>query len=272
MQGFLWQSDALGNFFRRGLESEQMTSTKVFEIFQNCAEAIQQGVLIQRVSRTDKEFHFQDWFQERIKSLNIFFEQGGRNSYPDFTLVQFTEGYEIKGLAYPGRDASYDCNSQVPTGCHNGRDVYYVFGRYPKDSANEAEYPVIDLIICHGDFLNADHDYIHENKSVKGFGSYGDILIRDRKMYVAPTPYAIADGLAGTKTLIVPDTFAAPNGFKNVGNMIRTEADKLVVGYRFKFGTNLITASKVPNPDAGKEHKFSAFRIDTDSDKPVTMS
>jgi aminoglycoside phosphotransferase len=49
------------------------------------------------------------------------------------------------------------------------------------------QYPIIDLVICHGDFLNADHNYIHENKSVKGFGSYGDIMIRDRKMYVAPT-------------------------------------------------------------------------------------
>jgi len=38
------------------------------------------------------------------------------------------------------------------------------------------------LVICHGDFLNADHDYVHKNKSVKGFGTYGDILIRDRKM------------------------------------------------------------------------------------------
>jgi|SRR5829696_8936912 len=27
-----------------------------------------------------------------------------------------------------------------------------------------------------------------------GFGSYGDILVRDRKMYVAPTPFALAEG------------------------------------------------------------------------------
>ena len=44
---------------------------------------------------------------------------------------------------------------------------------------------MLDLVVCHGDFLNADHDYVHKNKSVKGFGSYGDIMIRDRKMYVA---------------------------------------------------------------------------------------
>ena len=29
------------------------------------------------------------------------FEAGGRNSCPDFRMVQFTDGYEPKGLAYP---------------------------------------------------------------------------------------------------------------------------------------------------------------------------
>ena len=97
-------------------------------------------------------------------------------------MVKSTEGYELKGLAYPGRDTNFDSNSQVPTGLHNGRDIYYVFGRYPKNPDGNS-YPVIDLVICHGDFLNIDHEYTHENKSVKGFGGYGDIMIRDRKMY-----------------------------------------------------------------------------------------
>ena len=118
-------------------------------------------------------------------------------------MVATTEGYELKGLAYPGRDASFDSNSQVPTGFHNGRTIYYVFGRYPKNPDGNS-YPVLDLVICHGDFLNADHEYVHKNKSVKGFGSYGDILIRDRKMYVVPTPFRIAEGLAHQLTLILP--------------------------------------------------------------------
>lgn len=71
-------------------------------------------------------------------------------------------GYEVKGLGWPGREANYDCNSQVPRGIHNGRNIYYVFGRYPS-GADDNEYPVIDLIICHGNFLNSDHDYIHKN-------------------------------------------------------------------------------------------------------------
>jgi len=54
---------------------------------------------------------------------------------------------------------------------HNGRAIFYVFGRYPNAADAGKEYPVIDLVVCHGDFLNADHEYIHKNRSIKGFGS-----------------------------------------------------------------------------------------------------
>jgi len=167
----------------------------VLTVFKQCVEAIDQGVLIRRESQTDKEYHFQNWFKGRIQETGIKYEIAGRNTYPDFRIVEKTEGYELKGLAYPGRDASFDSNSQVPSGFHNGRTIYYVFGRYPKRPDGNT-YPVIDLVICHGDFLNADHKYVHENKSVKSFGSYGDILIRDRKMYVVPTPFKLVEGVA----------------------------------------------------------------------------
>lgn len=156
---------------------------------------MRKGAFIERVSATDKEFHFQNWFKTRLEKTRLNFDQGGRNSYPDFRMVKTPEGFEIKGLAYPGRDASFDSNSQVPSGHHNGRTVYYVFGRYPKNPDGNS-YPVLDLVLCHGDFLNADHEYRHKNKSVKGFGSYGDLLIRDRKMYVVPTPFRLVDGVA----------------------------------------------------------------------------
>jgi hypothetical protein len=64
-------------------------------IFQHCVEAIRQGTLIERESARDKEFHFQDWFKRRLTETGLNFEQGGRNSYPDFALVRFTDGYEI---------------------------------------------------------------------------------------------------------------------------------------------------------------------------------
>jgi hypothetical protein len=248
-----------------------MKRTRVFELFSSCVHAINQGVLISQVSRTDKEFHFQNWFEDRLRDSEILYDKSGRNSYPDFTLVEFTEGYEIKGLAWPGRESTYDCNSQVPTGYHNGRDIFYVFGRYPRSGEAGSEYPVIDLIFCHGDLLNADHEYVHKNQSVKGFGSYGDIMIRDRKMYVAPTPFAIADGLTGTRTLLVPSTWDAPKGFKKVGDLARTEADNLVVGYEFDLKANTISATTVPNPSSGKKHSFAAYRVESDADKPVSL-
>ena len=116
-------------------------------VFLRCVEAIRRGKLIVRESSKDKEFHFHNWFMERLGETGLNFDQGGRNSYPDFRLVKTTEGYEVKGLAYPGRDASFDSNSQVPTGHHNGRDIYYVFGRYPKNPDGDS-YPVLDLELC----------------------------------------------------------------------------------------------------------------------------
>jgi len=242
----------------------------VVPIFIRCVEAIRAGALIVRESSKDKEFHFQNWFADRLRETLLNFDQGGRNSYPDFTLVKFTEGFELKGLAYPGRDASFDSNSQVPTGFHNGRDIYYVFGRYPK-SPDGDQYPVLDLVACHGDFLNADHDYVHENKSVKGFGSYGDILIRDRKMYVVPTPFRLADGLAHQQTLILPATERMDGDLIAVGDLRRVEAPEMVVGYSFDLQTNSLTPKTVPNPGAGTEHLFRAYRLKGSPLNPVTM-
>ena len=243
----------------------------VHDVFKHCVEAIRKGVLIRRVSSTDKEFHFQNWFKSRLEELGQNFEIGGRNSYPDFRLVQETEGFELKGLAYPGRDASFDSNSQVPTGFHNGRDIYYVFGRYPKTPDGDS-YPVLDLVVCHGDFLNADHEYEHQNKSVRGFGSYGDLLIRDRKMYVVPTPFRLAHGVAHCQTLILPADSTPGRGFECVGELCRRETDRVVVAYSFDLQTNELTPTTVANPNAGREHRFRAWRLKGSPGDPVTMN
>src|SRR5438105_9847000 len=206
------------------------TGQPCLEVFARCVAGIQSHKLIQRETRQDKEFHFQNWFKARLGETKLNFEVGGRNAYPDFRLVSSTDGFEVKGLAYPGREANYDCNSQVPSGSHNGRTIFYIFGRYPAEPDGDS-YPVLDLVVCHGDFLNADHEYVHKNKSVKGFGTYGDIMIRDRKMYVAPTPFALTEGTTGLMTLIVPDSATPDSRFVLVGYLTRTEADNLVVGY-----------------------------------------
>lgn len=252
--------------------------TTCFDIFEQCVNAIQAGELIESVSAKDKEFHFQNWFQKRLQNLTIHFEGSGRNTYPDFCLVKYPEGYEVKGLGWPGRERDYDSNSQVPTGYHNGRQIFYVFGRYPADvttyTAQEGgrrQYPVVDLVICHGDFLNADHNYIHKNKSVKGFGTYGDIMIRDRKMYVAPTPFALTSGTTGLVTLIIPENIEPDSRFQTVGHLRRVETDTLVVGYTFDLRTNEINTERVPNPTAGAEHRFIAYRLNNQASKPVLM-
>ncbi|MDR1397604.1 MAG: hypothetical protein LBJ14_07720 [Desulfarculales bacterium] len=253
--------------------------TTVFDVFEKCVQAVQAGELIESVSAKDKEFHFQNWFQNRLQSLAIHFEGSGRNTYPDFCLVEYAEGYEIKGLAWPGRERDYDSNSQVPTGYHNGRKIFYVFGRYPADLSGYADqgngrkqYPVVDLVVCHGDFLNADHNYIHKNKSIKGFDTYGDIMIRDRKMYVAPTPFALTEGATGLMTLILPDKFGSDDRYKEVGHLTRIEANKLVVGYNFDLRTNELCAERIPNPNAGTQHLFIAYRLKGQAEKRVSMT
>lgn len=247
------------------------------DLFANAVEAINGGELIESVSAKDKEFHFQNWFERRLAAVGVHYDQAGRNTYPDFALVHSAEGFEVKGLAWPGRDRSYDCNSQVPTGLHNGRHVYYVFGRYPADlspyasAAGPKKYPVIDLVICHGDFLNADHTYVHKNRSVKGFGTYGDIMIRDRKMYVAPTSFALTNGTTGLRTLILPADWPQDDRFTLVGELERIEGQHLVVGYAFDLNTNAIAPQTIPNPAAGAKHRFKAYRLATDVPTPVSM-
>jgi hypothetical protein len=246
------------------------TATTAFDVFHRCAEAIRAHKLIRRESRQDKEFHFQNWFKARLAETKLNFEVGGRNSYPDFRLVAFTEGFEVKGLAYPGREANYDCNSQVPSGSHNGRTIFYVFGRYPSDPDGNT-YPILDLVVCHGDFLNADHTYVHKNKSVKGFGSYGDIMIRDRKMYVAPTPFGLTVGTAHHHTLILPAEMRVDSRFSEVGSLVRRETRTLIVGYMFDLRNNTLKAQTTDNPDAGKRHAFCAYRLKNAAMDRVSM-
>lgn len=246
------------------------TTSTVFDLFTQCVRAIHNGVFITRQSRQDKEFHFQNWISERLAQTGLYFEAGGRNSYPDFRMVNAADGYEVKGLAYPGREDTYDCNSQVPSGFHNGRTIFYVFGRYPAEPEDDS-YPVLDLVICHGDFLNANHDYVHKNKHIKGFGTYGDIMIRDRKMYVAPTPFGLLSGVAHLQTLILPEGFLVPRPLQQVGRLVRKEAAALVVGYKFDLQTNELIPETIPNPAAGKEHVFEAWRLGSSTGTPPVI-
>jgi hypothetical protein len=44
--------------------------------------------------------------------------------------------------------------------------------------------------------------------------------------------------------------------------VIRREADELVVGYRFDLTHNILTSENIPNPNAGLEHHFVAWRCE----------
>lgn len=235
--------------------------TSVERVFLECERARAEGELIAKVSASDKEYHFQNWVQARVDACGLRYHKPKRNSYPDFKLRDSSDGFEVKGLAWPGREANYDSNSQLPVDSHEGWKIFYVFGRYPADTIGLDQYPVTDLVVCPGSFLNPDSNYVHANKSFPGFGLYGDIRVRDRKMYVVPTPYALADGTAGRATLIVPATFRpVSEDLVRVGELERVEVEQNVASYRFDLDTNNLVLSLAPNSTAGRAHRFHAYR------------
>lgn len=245
-------------------------TTAVEKLFIEMDKARVRGDLIFKESHTDKEYHFQNWVGERLSACNIQFDEPGRNTYPDFRVVDEPVGFEVKGLAFPGRQDNYDANSQVPSGFYKGREIYYIFGRYPKSEPGVQEYPVFDLVMCHGSFLNSDSDYVHKNKSFRGFGSYGDIMIRDRKMYVVPTPYYLVDGTVGKFTLIVPDDFPTPSDdLIYLGDLERREVSKKVVGYNFDLETNEISTTLADNERESQTRIFHAYRGASNDHNPT---
>ena len=74
----------------------------VCTVFRECVRAMRDGTLIHREGQHDKEFHFQNWLKSRLDGIGENYDEPGRNTYPDFRLVRHAEGYEVKGLAYPG--------------------------------------------------------------------------------------------------------------------------------------------------------------------------
>lgn len=71
----------------------------VCTVFKECVSAMRNGILIERNDRNDKEFHFQNWFKSRLDDVGENYDESGRNTYPDFKLVRYCEGFELKGLA-----------------------------------------------------------------------------------------------------------------------------------------------------------------------------
>ena len=171
-------------------------------------------------------------------------------------MVRTSEGFVVKGLAQPGRDATFE-SSQMPTGHHDGRDIYYVFGRNPARPDGD-EYPVLDLVICHGDFLNADHGDRPRNTRWTPLGGAGGTMFRARRTYVVPTSFRLIDGAAHGQTLVLPADIDPGDGLVAVGDLVREEGRELIVGYALDLDTNALTPTKVANPRAGEKHAFRA--------------
>jgi hypothetical protein len=236
--------------------------TSVWEVLRASTRAIEAGVPTSRTP-DDKEFHFQRWFADRIREAGFETPEAGRNTYPDFPISGLQEAYEVKGITQRSREGDFDCNSALPSGTHEGSDVYYAFGRYQNVRQGGESPLVLDIAIVHGSFLNAGGDYVADNKSMRVVGSYGDVLLRDRKMYVAYTPYRL---LANTKdrcTLVTPaDWPNPPTDIREVGAFTRVEADEILIGYEADLRENTLTGKFEPNPNARRPHAFRAWTYD----------
>ena len=90
-------------------------------------------------------------------------------------------------------------------------------------------------------------------------------MVRDRKMYVAPTPFALAEGTAHYRTLILPEHHVVDEDIIKVGTLRRREVDQVVVAYSFDLRTNEMATEDIPNPHAGREHLFNAYRVVNDA-------
>jgi hypothetical protein len=97
-------------------------------------------------------------------------------------------------------------------------------------------------------------------------------MIRDRKMYVAPTPFALTQGTEGHITLILPIHYPDDNRLVNRGVLTRIECGELVVGYRFDLQTNQLSAEKITNPGADTKHKFVVYRPQREPGPPVILA
>jgi hypothetical protein len=80
-------------------------------------------------------------------------------------------------------------------------------------------------------------------------------------MYVAPTPFALAEGVAHRRTLILPADQPVEADLVEVGTLTRREIDNVVVAYSFDLQTNELQTTLMPNADAGREHVFKAYRL-----------
>ena len=145
-----------------------MDKTHVVKIFKEL-EKKRDVNMIPR-SKFDKEFFSQDWFADRLEDLSLNYELQGRNSYPDFWVMekeQILEGFEIKSLEFSDNlRKTVDFNSTIPSGKKSGKNMFLVFFLYVKEGSDRI---VHTINISHMDFVNSNCSWQHSNNSISGF-------------------------------------------------------------------------------------------------------
>ena len=257
-----YAQNSVGTWMRR---RALLRKTYVVDVLRKASAAKAKGIAMIPRSAGDKEYFPQDWFVDRLKSLKVPFKQLGRNTYPDFWVgTDPCEGFEIKSLAFtkgrPAR-ADYDCNSSIPSGRVDSRDVFLAFFLYT--GTGDQPRRVHSLSIAHGDLINSDHALAdaHANSAVRQFGSYGDGFIRDRKMYRFPNPFTLDPAGIGRCRLIVPSSWdLSANKLRKVGSIKRTVFSTEVAGYSVNLrASGKFTVKRVPYPNAGTVLSFDLF-------------
>jgi hypothetical protein len=245
-----------------------LQQTNVVDIFIEAARAMGAGIPMTPRSAGDKEYFPQDWFIDRLRAVSLPYQQQGRNSYPDFWVgTNPTEGFEVKSLAFAnGRPArsDYDCNSSIPSGRKQQRDVFLAFFLYTGSGSNPR--PVQSLSIAHADLINSDHMVAdsHMNPAAHEFGSYGDGFIRNRKMYVFPHPFSLDRGGIGKCRLIAPSTWqlSQSSQVRQVGTITRTanttEIDSYTVNLK---AAGSLSINRTPYRYAANQYVFDVFEV-----------
>jgi hypothetical protein len=92
-----------------------------------------------------------------------------------------------------------------------------------------------------------------------------------QRLYIAPIPFALVDGTAHRRTLILPSERLVPWALRPIGSLGRREVDEVVAAYSFHVRTNELATRMIPNPTRGRERLFTACRLDGDPFEEVVV-
>jgi hypothetical protein len=132
-------------------------------IFQQCVEAIRQGVLIERESAQTKS-SISKIVSRSTHRDRLNFEARRPKFLSRFSNGATTEGYEIKGLLIPAAMLRSIQTVRFLQALIMG-EVFTMCLADTRRKPDGNRYPVLDLVICHGAFLNADHEYVHKTST-----------------------------------------------------------------------------------------------------------